>query len=127
MVQRVLNVDDFDWMLDNYFGRELTHTPVTKTDSNYTGEEILTNGTPVGIKCYVMKTSQNWDFKQYGFMEKGDLVGLFKLADLVTLNSIITVNGENFRVRESFDVPGVFDSGGTATYVYTFANLFLIS
>jgi len=126
MVQRVLSVADFDWILDNYAGRQLTHTPVTKTLSNYTGEETLVNGTPVSIKCYVMKTGQNWNIKDMGFLEKGDMVGLFKVADVVTLNSIITVNGEDFRVKESFDVPGVFDSTGSGTvYVYTAAMLFL--
>jgi len=125
MVQRILNVTDFDWILDNYAGRMLTHTPVTKSMSNYTGEETLTEGTPVSIKCYVMKTGQGFDFRAMGFLEKGDMVGLFKIADSVTLNSLITVNGEKFRVKESFDVPGVFDSTGSGTvYVYTAANLF---
>ena len=128
MVQRILSVADFDWILDNYAGRQLTHTPVTKTASNYTGEETLTNGTPIAIKCYVMKTGQNFNFQEMGFLEKGDMVGLFKIADTVKLNSIITVNGEDYRVKQSFDVPGVFDSTGSGTvYVYTAGNLFKIA
>jgi len=125
MVQKAFTVKDFDFILDNYAGRQLTHTPYTKTTSNYTGEETLTAGTAVSIKCYVMKTGQRFDFKQYGFLEKGDMVGLFKIADSVTLNSLITVNGEKYRVKESFDVPGTFDSTGTGTvYTYTAASLF---
>jgi len=125
MVQKVFTVNDFNFILDNYAGQYLPHTKVTKTTSNYTGEETLTEGTAVNIKCYVMKTGQNFNFKEYGFIEKGDMVGLFKIADAVTLNSLITINGEKYRVNESFDVPGVFDSTGTGTvYVYTAASLF---
>lgn len=128
VLQRVLSVADFDFILDNYAGRQLTHTPVTKTGSNYTGEEILVEGTPVSIKCYVMKTAQNFNFKEHGFLEKGDMVGLFKIADNVTLNSIITVDGEDFRVKESYNVPGIFDSTGSGSInVYTAATLFLKS
>jgi len=125
MVQSAFSVADFDFILKNYAGRLLSHTPYTKTESNYTGEETITAGTGTNILCYVMKTGQNFDFKQYGFIEKGNMVGLFKVADSVTLNSLITVNGEKYRVKESFDVPGVFDSAGTGTvYVYTVGNLF---
>ncbi len=128
MVQKIFSVADFDFILDNYAGRQLSHTPVTKTTSNYTGEETLTDGTPTNIKCYVMKTGQNFDFKGMGFLEKGQMVGLFKIADGVKINSIITVNGEDYRVRESFDVPGEFDSTGSGTvYVYTAGSLFKIN
>lgn len=126
MVQRMLSVEDFDSILDNYAGRTISHTPVTQTTSNVTGKETLTDGTPVNIKCYVMKTGQRYDYGKYGLTEKGDAICLAKVADNVKLNSKLTFNGEIFRVRESFDVPGIFDSSGAATYVYTVANLFLI-
>lgn len=127
MVNSILNANDFNDILDDYAGRTLSHTPVTQTTSNITGEETLTDGTPVDIKCYVMKVGQNFNYKEVGFMEIGDMVGLFKVADNVKINSKITVNGEVFRVKESFDVPGVFDSSTTATYIYTVGNLYLQS
>ncbi len=126
MTNNILTVADFDAILDDYAGRTLSHTPVTKTVSNITGEETLTDGTPANIKCYVMKTGQNFDYKEYGFIEKGDMVALCKVADSVQINSKITVDSEVFRVKESFKVPGVFTSSTTATYVYTVCNLFLI-
>ena len=123
----ILNVADFEQILDEYAGRTLSYIPVTQTVSNITGEETLTDGTAKDIKCYVMKTGQNFNYKEFGFMEQGDMVGLFKIADGVTKNSKITVNSEVFRIKELYNVPGVFDSSTTATYVYTAANLVLIS
>ncbi len=127
MVNNILTADDFNAILDDYAGRTLSHTPVTQTLSNITGQETLTDGTPANIKCYVMKTGQNFDYKEMGFMEQGDMVALCKVADSVGVNSKITINGEVFRVKEKFDVPGVFDSSTTATYIYTVCNLFLVS
>jgi len=125
MVNTILSVADFNAILDDYAGRTLSYTPVTQTISNNTGEETLTDGTPKDVKCYVMKTNQNFDYKEMGFLERGDVVALFKIADAVTVNGKITINGEVFRIREKYDVPGVFDSSTTATYVYTACNLFL--
>jgi len=126
-MNNILTVSDFNQILDSYAGRTLPHTPVTQSVSNITGEETLTDGTPVDIKCYVMKTGQSFNYKELGFMELGDMIGLFKVADSVDINSKLTVNGEVFRVKESFNVPGVFDSSTTATYIYTVANLFKVS
>lgn len=127
MANNILSAEDFNAILDDYAGRTLVHTPTVQTTSNITGEETLTDGTPANIKCYVMKKGQNFNYKEVGFMEQGDVIGLFKVADSVKINSKITINGEVFIVKESFDVPGVFTSSTTATYIYTVANLYLIS
>jgi len=127
MSNTILSATDFNQILDDYAGRTLSHTPVTQTTSNITGQETLSDGTPINIKCYVMKTNQSFQYQEYGFLEKGDVIGLFKVADSVVINSKITINGEVYRVRESYNVPGVFDSSTTATYIYTVGNLFLVS
>lgn len=126
MSQKILSVEDFNSILDNYAGRTISHIPVTQSTSNISGKETLSDGTPANIKCYVMKTGQNFDYGKYGLTEKGDAICLAKVADNVRVNSKLVFNGETFRVRESFDVPGVFDSTGAATYVYTVCSLFLI-
>lgn len=126
MVQNVLTVEDFDSILDEYAGRQVSHTPVTKTTSNSTGEETLTDGQAVTIKAYFMLTNQKWDFGKAGFLEKGDAVMLAKIADSVGKNDKITVDSAVYRCREVFNVPGVFDSTGSSTsFVYTAINLFL--
>jgi len=128
MVQNVLTVEDFNQILDNYAGRQVTHTPVTQTISNVSGQETLTDGTPGAIKAYFMKYNQTWDYAKAGFLEQGDAVMLAKIADGVKKNDKITADGEDYRVQEAFDVPGVFDSTGSGTtMVYTACNLFLIN
>ena len=127
MVQNVLTVADFDRVLDNYTGRVVSHIPQVKTTSNITGQETLTDGTAVNIKAHIFRTNQNWDFAKAGFLEKGNAVMLSKYADSVGKDDVISMEGDKFRVRESFDVNGVYDSTGSGTsFVYTASNLFLI-
>ena len=127
MVQNVLTVAGFNRMLDNYAGRQISHTPVTQTTSNISGQETLTDGTAVTIKAYFMRTNQNWDYEKLGFLEKGHAVVLAKYADSVSKNSKITADSHTYRVKEVFNVPGVFDSTGTNTsFIYSACNLFLI-
>jgi hypothetical protein len=128
MVQSVLSVKDFNRILDNYSGRRVTHTPIVRTISNISGQETLTDGTAVTIKAHFMRTGQKWDFEKAGFLEKGDAVLMAKYADNVVKNNKITVEGSDYRVREAYNVPGVFDSTGTGTsYTFTSCNLFLIN
>ena len=128
MVQNVLTVDDFDRILDDYAGRQVSHIVVTQSTSNISGQETFADAAPVTIKCYFMLTNQQWDFEKAGFLEKGDAVMLAKYADSVGKDDKITADGKTYRVKEAYDVPGVFDSTGSGTaMVYTACNLFLIS
>ena len=127
MTQSVLSVNDFNSILDNYSGRQVLHTPIVRTVSNISGQETLTDGTSVTIKVHFMRTSQRWDFEKAGFLEKGDAVMLTKYAAGVVKNDKITVGGNDYRVREAFNVPGTFSSTSDATsFTYTSCNLFLI-
>lgn len=126
MTQKVLTQSDFEAMLDSYAGRQVSHIVVTKTTSNISGQESLSEASPVNIKAYFMRTAQNWDYQKSGFFEKGDAVMLAQIPAGVTIDDIIIVEGEKFRVKEAFDVPGVYDStGSNSIYVYTACNLFL--
>ena len=126
MANNILSVADFDSILDSYSGRTISRTIVTLTTSNITGEETLVDGVTDTVKCHVMKTGQSFDFKKEGFMEQGDAIGLFKIADAIDVNHKVTINSEVFRVKEKYDVPGVFTPTSISTLVYTVANLFLI-
>jgi len=128
MVQNVLTVNDFDRILNDYAGRQISHTPIVKTTSNISGQETLTDGTAVTIKAYFMRTNQKWDYQKAGFLEVGDAVVLAKYADTVQRNDKITVDGFDYRVKEAFNVPGVFSSTTSGTsFVFTACNLFLIN
>lgn len=126
MVQNVFTVTDFDSLLDNYFGRQINHTVISKAIDNLSGEETLTEGVTSAIKCFFIRYMQGWDYRKMGFKEQGDAIALTKYGDSVQLNDILTVDGRKYRVKERFDVPGVFDSTGAGTeLVYTVCNLFL--
>lgn len=127
MVQNVLSTKDFDNVLDNYAGRQVLHTPVVKTISNISGQETLTDGTPVSIKAYFVRTMQSFDYQKAGFIEIGDAILLSKYADGVQVNDKITAEGNTFRVKQAYNVAGEYDSTGNATsFTYTVCNLFLI-
>lgn len=126
MTQRVLNAKDFDNILDDYFGRQITHTPIVKTTSNISGQETLTEGTTVNIKAHFGRTGQTFDYVKAGFFEKGNAIALCKYSDGINKDDIITAEGHKFRVKEVFHVPGVFDSTGSGTtFIYSACNLFL--
>ena len=126
MIQNVLSVADFNSILDDYSGRQVFHVPAVRTVSNISGQETIADGTPVTLKAYFMRTNQRWDFEKMGFLEQGNAVLLAKYADGVVKNDKITVEGSNFRVKEAYNVPGIFESSGSGTaFVYTACNLFL--
>jgi len=127
MTQKVLTTKDFNQILDNYAGRTISHIPVVQTTSNITGQETLTDGTAVTIKAYFMRTGQSFDFQKAGFLEKGDAVVLAKIVDNVVKDDKITADSRTYRVKEAYNIPGVFDSTGSDTEMtYTSCNLFLI-
>ena len=126
-IQKVLTVEDFNSILDNYAGRQLSHVVVTRTIDNISGHEVFSEASPVPIKAYFMRTMQQWDFEEAGFSEKGDAVALCKVADGIKKDNLLIIDGSKFRVKEAFNVPGVFDSTGSGSQmVYTATNLFLV-
>lgn len=126
MVQNIFTPNDFNALLDNYHGRQATHIPVTKTINGLSGQEILTEESPVTIKCFMIRPMQSWDYKKEGFLEKGDAIALTKYADNIQLNDLLTIDGVSYRVKERYDVAGIYDSTGSGTAMtYTVCNLFL--
>lgn len=126
MVQNVFTAQDFDSLLDNYFGRQIDFAKVTQNTSNITGEEALVEGTTQQIKVHFVRYNQSYDYNKAGFKEAGDAIMLSKIADNVKVNDVVWVDSIKYRVKESFDVPGIFESTGSGTtLVYTASNLFL--
>lgn len=128
MVQFVLTSNDFDRILNDYFGSsEILHTVGVLAYNNISGEETITDGSSSNIKAYFVRTNQTWNWESMGFLEKGDAVMLAKYEDNVQKNDKITMEGVEYRVKERYDVQGTFDATSTSNeYVYTACNLFLI-
>jgi len=128
MVQKALTVADFNSILDDYAGRVIVHTPISVSTSNITGETTLTDGTTASIKAYAMNYNEKFDYVKAGFVQKGDMVALTKYADSVKKDDKLSVDNKVYRVKEAFNVPGVFSStvASDTILVYTSCNLFLL-
>ena len=121
----MMSPTDFENILDTYSGQEVTRTPITKTTDPYSGDETLTDGSPVTIKVHFVRSNDKYEYDKMGLTEKGDAIMLARIADAVKKNDKITHQSKTYRIRELYDVDGTFvpDASGT-TKVYTVCNLF---
>jgi hypothetical protein len=103
------------------YGDTVTHTPVTKTLSNVTGDETLTDGTGVNINAYIVRKNAPWFLDKAGLIQGGDALMLVSSAITITKDDKITWNSNTYRVQ---DVLLRNQIGGNCAY--TLCNLFLI-
>jgi len=82
------------------YGYDVTRTPVTKTTSNITGEETLTDGTATTITAYITRKTQPWHLDKEGLIEGGDALMLVKSTDTINKDDKITANGVIYRVHD---------------------------
>lgn len=122
--QQVLSRSDFLKILDEYGGRNVTHTPRTATKNNRTGQIEYTEGTAVSIYCYFTKLSQTWTFEGAGKFEGGDALLNAKYTDSVDKDDLIDVDGETYIVKDKLNVVGTYYTDGTVQFAYTTCNLF---
>lgn len=113
-------------VLDDW-GRQVSHIPVTRTNSNITGQETITEGSPSNIQAYFVRTNQLWNFQKAGFLEKGDAIMISKYSDSVVTPDRVSADGQKYRIAEAFDVPGTLDNYGSGTVmVFTVCRLVMI-
>ena len=80
-------------------GSDVTHTPVTETNDNVTGDRELTDGTNVTIKVIFKNPSILYDWKNQG-EEKGATIQCFAgAATTITKEDKITWQTLTFRVK----------------------------
>jgi len=87
----------YERMLDN-FGKVVSYTPVTKTTSNITGEESLSDGTPGNVTLTFYKRDEKYSQEIQGLMDNADAVVLAKNALTLEKDSKITYQGEVYRI-----------------------------
>lgn len=81
------------------YNKTLTHTPVTKRVDNTTGDETLTEGTPVSISGVFFKRDQIRNMEKYGqLIQNADAVLIVVPSVVIAVDDTITYNGEVFRV-----------------------------
>lgn len=87
------------WRSMEIYNKTLTHTPVTKSVSNATGDETLTTGTAVSIDGVFFKRDQIRNMEQYGqIIQNADAVLIVKPDVTISVDDTITYDSETFRV-----------------------------
>ena len=108
----------FETMIDA-FAKTLTRTPVTKTISNVTGNESLTEGTPVSISGPFFRQEDDWSQDRAGLFQGADAILLLKNDVVLNKDDKITYDGQDYRVEK------VVDRGYGETEIHQTFRLFL--
>ncbi len=103
------------------YGSDVIRTAVTKTTSNFTGDETLTNGSTAEIRAYIVRKARGWIFDKEGEIEGGDAQMLTKANQTINKNDLITWNNNTYRVQNVLNRDQI---GGTVALKN--CNLFLI-
>ena len=113
----------YNTMIDN-FSKTLTHTTVTKTVSNSSGDETLTDGTPVSISGAFFRKEDSWSQENPGLLQNADAVLLLKVGTRVSKNDKISYDfGEG---TETYRVQKTVDRKLGTTFFYQASQLFKI-
>lgn len=83
----------------DFYSQSFIHTPITKTTSNITGDEILTEGTPVTITGAIYKRENADNPDKPGLFNGSDAILLVKINVSISKNDKITYDNEDYRVQ----------------------------
>jgi len=89
----------FTALLDN-FAKTISRTPVTKTTSNISGDETLTEGTPANISGAFFRKIDVHNPDKFGLLQNADAVLLVKPAVTVNKEDKLTYESEDYRVDD---------------------------
>ncbi len=89
----------FDSHTFENFKKTVTRTPVTKTTSNITGNETLTDGTPdATYECILYRQEDDWAQDKPGLFQGADVVIIIKTSQTINKNDKIGYSGETYRI-----------------------------
>ena len=112
-------VTAYELMIDN-FSKTLSYTPVTKTISNITGDETLTDGTADNISGAFFRKLDKYSQEIQGLMDNADAVLMVKNSVTIVKNDKITYDGQTYRINDVI-------TRRLGTYVfYKYSQCFLI-
>ncbi len=89
--------DPFQEMITN-FSKTISRTPVTKTESNISGDETLTNGTPANISGAFFRKEDDHFVEHFGHLDNADAVILVLPSVTLNKDDKLTYDGEDYRV-----------------------------
>lgn len=103
------------------FGKTVTRTPVTKTLTSFSGDEILTEGTSENIECAFFVSKDKYIQDKPGLIQDADAVIIVYPAQTLNKNDKFTYDSENYRVMDD-----IFERRLGGTLMYKYARLKLI-
>lgn len=87
-------------MIDN-FAKTISRTPVTKTTSNATGQETLTDGTPENITGAFFRKEDEWSRERPGLLQNADAILMVKPTVTVNKDDKLTYDSETYRIQKT--------------------------
>ena len=87
----------FSTMITN-FSKTLSRTPVTKTVGNISGDETLSEGTPVNISGAFHSKEDSWSQDKEGLFQGADSVLMVKSTVTINKDDKLAYDSENYRV-----------------------------
>jgi hypothetical protein len=87
----------FQAMITN-FSKSVTRTPVTKSTSNFSGDETLTDGTPGAISAAFYRKEDEWMQDKIGLLQGADAIIMVLPSQTLNKDDKITYDSENYRV-----------------------------
>lgn len=103
-----------------FFGKTLTITPVTKSTSNVTGSETLTEGTSFTTNGSLYKASDQYFQDKQGLMKGADAIVTLKPGTDIGKDYTITWNSETYRVDD------VEEQAFGETNIYIICRVYII-
>ena len=89
----------FNKLLEN-FGKTLSRTPVTKTNSNISGQENLDSATAVNITGAFFRKEDAWSQDKEGLFQGADAILMVKTSVTINKNDLITYEDESYRINQ---------------------------
>lgn len=102
------------------YGDTVTYTPITKTETNMLGNEVLTEGTSSSFTAYIVRKNAPWMFDKEGLIAGGDAQIIVPNTVTIRRDDKITWNGNTYRIKNVLNRDNI---GGNVAY--TSGNLFL--
>jgi len=87
----------YELMIDN-FGKTISRTPVTKTTSNITGDETLTDGSAANITGAFFRREDAWSQDKEALFQGADAVLMVKDGVTIAKDDKLSYDSENYRV-----------------------------
>lgn len=80
------------------FAKSITYTPVTKSTSNLTGDETLTDGTPSTISGAFYRKEDSFMQDKFALLDNADAILIVAPTVTLSKNDKVTYDSQTYRI-----------------------------